>query len=292
MNKFMKGISLILALSMVLLAGCSNTGNSSASSMTEDESSSMAAEIEAQKEEQRNMEVNLVQFSELTEEDDIAVMETSMGTIKLRFFPEQAPKAVENFLTHSKEGYYNGLKFHRVINDFMIQGGDPEGTGSGGESIFKDDSGNAVAFEDEFSTDLWNFRGALSMANSGTNTNGSQFFIVQAPTVSEDLLAQMEDVPFPTAVIDKYKDLGGAPWLDWKHTVFGFVVDGMDVVDAIAATPTNEAGLPAEDVIITSITVRKYNAAEDSVLKDGTSSEDSSSEEESGSSGSSSSAAA
>jgi peptidyl-prolyl cis-trans isomerase B (cyclophilin B) len=290
MNKFAKGVSLALTLSMVLLSGCSDKDPSSGSSMTEEESSSMAAEIEAAKEAQRDMEVNFVQFSDLTEEDDIAVMETSMGTIKLRFFPEQAPKAVENFLTHAKEGYYNGLKFHRVFDDFMIQGGDPKGNGTGGESIFKDESGNPVPFEDEFSTDLWNFRGALSMANSGEDTNGSQFFIVQAPTVSEDLLKQMEDVPFPTSVIAKYKELGGTPWLDWKHTVFGFVVDGMDVVDAIAAVEADENGMPQEDVIITSITVRKYNAEEDSVLKDGTSEESSS--EESSSEESSSSAAA
>lgn len=290
MNKFLKALGLTMAFAM-LLSGCGDKEGSSGNSGADDSSSSMEAEIEAAKDAQRNMDVNFIQFSDLSETDDIAVMETSMGTIKLRFFPEQAPKAVENFLTHAKEGYYNGLKFHRVLNDFMIQGGDPKGDGTGGESIFKDENGNPIQFEDEFSTDLWNFRGALSMANSGENTNGSQFFIVQAPTVSEDLLSQMKDVPFPTSVIEKYEEIGGTPWLDWKHTVFGFVVDGMDVVDAIAAVRVDENGLPEEDVVITSITVRKYNAAEDSVSQDDASDESASSEEESSSESSSSTAA-
>lgn len=106
--------------------------------------------------------------------EEIAVLKTNYGTIKIRFFPEAAPKAVENFKTHAKEGYYNGLIFHRVINDFMIQGGDPKGDGTGGESIW------GKSFEDEFDSKLLNIRGSLSMANSGENTNGSQFFINQA----------------------------------------------------------------------------------------------------------------
>ena len=105
--------------------------------------------------------------------DTVAIMHTSMGDISIRFFPEAAPKAVENFTTHAKNGYYSGLTFHRVIEDFMIQGGDPKGTGSGGESIWGE------AFEDEFDQKLINLRGSLVMANSGVNTNGSQFFINQ-----------------------------------------------------------------------------------------------------------------
>ena len=106
--------------------------------------------------------------------DTIAIMHTSMGDVSIRFFPEAAPKAVENFTTHAKNGYYNGLSFHRVIEDFMIQGGDPKGDGTGGKSIW------GAAFEDEFDQKLLNLRGSLSMANSGVNTNGSQFFINQA----------------------------------------------------------------------------------------------------------------
>lgn len=106
--------------------------------------------------------------------ETIAVMHTTMGVLSIRFFPEAAPKAVENFITHAKNGYYNGLTFHRVIEDFMIQGGDPKGTGGGGQSIWGE------AFEDEFDQKLLNLRGSLVMANSGPNTNGSQFFINQA----------------------------------------------------------------------------------------------------------------
>ncbi len=109
--------------------------------------------------------------------EDIAVMETSLGTIKLRFFPEQAPMAVENFLTLAKEGYYDGVSFHRVMSDFMIQGGDPTGTGTGGKSIYTDVAGNRGYFQDEFSDRLFHFRGALSMANSGSDTNGRHCFL-------------------------------------------------------------------------------------------------------------------
>ncbi len=106
--------------------------------------------------------------------DTVAIMHTNMGDIGIRLFPEAAPKAVENFTTHAKNGYYNGLTFHRVIKDFMIQGGDPKGDGTGGENIWK-----TQGFEDEFNAKMLNLRGSLAMANSGANTNGSQFFINQ-----------------------------------------------------------------------------------------------------------------
>ncbi len=109
--------------------------------------------------------------------EKVAIMHTNKGDISLRFFPEAAPKAVQNFLTHAQNGYYDGITFHRVIKDFMIQGGDPEGTGKGGHSIWSEDK--TVGFEDEFDEKLLNLRGALSMANAGVNTNGSQFFINQ-----------------------------------------------------------------------------------------------------------------
>ena len=115
-----------------------------------------------------------IQLKKPEKGDTVAVMHTSMGDIKIKLFPDRTPKTCENFTTHAKNGYYNGLKFHRVIKDFMIQGGDPLGTGIGGESIW------GGKFEDEFDPELHNLRGALSMANAGPNTNGSQFFIVQA----------------------------------------------------------------------------------------------------------------
>lgn len=184
--------------------------------------------------------------------ETVATMKTSMGDIKIRLFPEAAPKTVENFTTHAKNGYYDGLIFHRVINDFMIQGGDPTGTGCGGQSIW------GSTFEDEFCTDLHNLRGALSMANAGPGTNGSQFFIVQADEVSRDLIEQMEqlsDRGFPTETVENYKAVGGTPWLDFKHTVFGQVYEGMDVVDAIANVETARGDKPVVDVVINTIVI-------------------------------------
>ena len=112
--------------------------------------------------------------------EKVAIMHTSMGDISIRFFPDAAPKAVKNFQELAEKGYYNDLTFHRVIEDFMIQGGDPDGDGTGGESIYKSDSNKKGAFEDEFDAKLLNLRGSLAMANSGPNTNGSQFFINQS----------------------------------------------------------------------------------------------------------------
>ena len=129
----------------------------------------------------KNSEEATTMYPQLSKEvaanEALVVMNTTMGPIKIKLFPEQAPKTVENFLTHAENGYYDGIIFHRVIEDFMIQGGDPTGTGMGGESIY----GNT--FEDEFTMDLFNLKGALSMANAGPGTNGSQFFIVQASEV-------------------------------------------------------------------------------------------------------------
>ncbi len=155
--------------------------------------------------------------------DILAVMNTTFGTVKIKLFPAETPKTVENFVTHAKSGYYDGLIFHRVIKDFMIQGGDPTGTGRGGQSIW------GSAFEDEFSDNLRNLCGTLSMANAGRNTNGSQFFIVQAAE--------------------------GTPWLDFRHTVFGQVYEGMDVVNQIACVRVGAGDKPVEDVKITGISI-------------------------------------
>ncbi len=192
------------------------------------------------------------QIREIQSGDTVAIMKTTLGDIKILFFPDVAPKAVENFTTHAKNGYYTGIIFHRVIPDFMIQGGDPTGTGRGGESIWN------KSFEDEFSVDYHNIRGALSMANAGPGTNGSQFFIVQAKEVDAGLISQMEqlaDRGFPTECVKDYKALGGTPWLDFKHTVFGQVIEGMDVVDAIATVKTGYADKPVEDIVILGIDI-------------------------------------
>ncbi|AJA79387.1 peptidylprolyl isomerase [Levilactobacillus brevis] len=177
-------------------------------------------------------------------------IETSMGTIQLQLFPEQAPKTVENFVTHAQAGYYDGLTFHRVIPNFMIQGGDPTGTGMGGESIW------GQPFEDEFSQELYNLRGAVSMANAGPNTNGSQFFIVQDKDMTEQMQGQMKDAGFPDEIVDAYKN-GGTPWLDFRHTVFGQVISGMDVVDAIAQVKTDASDQPSTPVTMDKVTIQE-----------------------------------
>ena len=147
-----------------------------------------------------------------------ATMQTNHGSIEIELFDDAAPKTVQNFVKLAQDGFYDGVIFHRVIQDFMIQGGDPTGTGSGGPGY---------QFEDEFN-DHKVVRGALAMANAGPNTNGSQFFIVTT---------------------------GAAPWLDGKHTVFGQVTSGMDVVDAIEGVDTGPGDKPREDVRIESVTV-------------------------------------
>jgi len=147
-----------------------------------------------------------------------ATMNTSEGTIEIDFFDSDAPKTVANFTKLANDGFYDGLIFHRVIKDFMIQGGCPQGTGTGGPGY---------TFEDEFNQNKI-VRGALAMANAGPNTNGSQFFIVTTEA---------------------------APWLDGKHTVFGQITSGMDVVDKIEGTDTDGRDAPIEPILIESISI-------------------------------------
>ena len=194
----------------------------------------------------------MINFREPKAGDTIVTMHTNFGDVKFLMFPEVAPKTVENFTTHAKESYYDGLIFHRVIDGFMIQGGDPTGTGRGGESIWGE------AFEDEFSPEAHNFRGALSMANAGPDTNGSQFFIVQAGPVDErmfPMLARQYGVKLDEETKAKYAELGGTPWLDNHHTVFGQVIEGMDVVDTIASQPVGYQDKPDKDIVIEKMTV-------------------------------------
>ncbi|MCT0042012.1 peptidylprolyl isomerase [Weissella confusa] len=190
----------------------------------------------------------LPQFDLAAVEGPVAVLETTKGTVKIQLFPAQAPKTVENFVGLIEKGYYDGIIFHRVISDFMIQGGDPTGTGMGGESLWGD------SFEDEFSDEVFNLRGALSMANAGPNTNGSQFFIVQASRVPANMLRQLKGL-VPDEVVSAYGEQGGTPWLDKRHTVFGHVIEGMDVVDDMAKVRVNYADKPLEDIKIIKATI-------------------------------------
>ena len=251
MKKTLLALAAILAVGM--LSACSGGENSSGASDAGSGSSSAVSQTSIE-DYLFEEDTTLLQFTKPADDAEIAVVTTSMGEIQIMFFPEQAPKAVENFTTLAKEGYYNGLKFHRVIPEFMIQGGDPNGNGTGGESIW------GAPFEDEFSKELHNFRGALSMANSGTNTNGSQFFIVQATSTDAGLIDQMKGLPdlYGDEVTAKYEEIGGTPWLDYRHTVFGQVIKGMDVVDAIAGVATNSSDAPKEDVIIENIEFKTF----------------------------------
>ncbi len=196
------------------------------------------------------------QLSKPQQGDMIAIMTTNAGVIKIKLFPEEAPKTVENFTTHAKNGYYEGIIFHRVIKDFMIQGGDPTGTGRGGESIW------GKPFADEFDISLHNLNGALSMANAGPGTNGSQFFIVQASSVDERLLSQMKQIGerggFPEQTVADYEAVGGTPWLDFKHSVFGQVFEGMDVVNEIASRKVDMLDKPFDDVVIEKIEITQF----------------------------------
>jgi cyclophilin family peptidyl-prolyl cis-trans isomerase len=154
----------------------------------------------------------------------VAVIETNKGTFELELFAKHAPKTVENFATLAAKGYYNGLIFHRVIKDFMIQGGDPTGTGSGGESIY------GKTFPDEIVRTLHHDEpGILSMANAGPNTNGSQFFITTVET----------------------------PWLDGRHTIFGKVISGMNVVVDISKTKADRNDKPVEKVVMQKVIIEK-----------------------------------
>ncbi len=162
--------------------------------------------------------------TQMPESMTVAVINTNMGTIEVELFADKTPKTVENFVGLANKGYYDGIIFHRVIADFMLQGGDPTGTGRGGESLW------GTSFADEFVTELRHETpGILSMANSGPNTNGSQFFITLVPT----------------------------PWLDGKHTIFGKVISGMNVVEDIGKIKTGAGDKPVEDVKMINVKIEQ-----------------------------------
>ncbi len=306
---FKRYSAIVLAAAILVcssMAGCEKDSGSDTGSTGSSGSTSSAAASSGDVEKYDLKDLGLVadyfddtehkagyQLESPDEGEEIAIMHTTLGDISMRFFPEAAPTTVENFLTHAKEGYYDGLTFHRVINDFMIQGGDPKGDGTGGESV------SGGKFEDEFSNKLFNIRGSVAMANSGPDTNGSQFFINQAKSadfasLEENWNALYEAICtyqaqgqleaflsmystsytafYNTDLVSDdvkalYKKVGGNPSLDGAfnaldrgHTVFAQVYDGLDVVDKIAAVDTDPSNnKPLEDVKIESIEVTTYH---------------------------------
>lgn len=293
-----------------IFAGCGSSASSKASSSSKATSKSVSSSASSQGTTADLEALGLApsftddkehaagyQLESPLEGDQIAIMHTSMGDISIRLFPDAAPKAVENFITHAKEGYYDGLTFHRVINNFMIQGGDPKGDGTGGESIYGE------PFDDEFSNKLFNLRGALSMANSGSNTNGSQFFINQAPASAmqdwsyydnlwtqvstalnsysqagqlDAFLKQYGSNCYDSTLVGDdvrklYTENGGNPNLDGAfniakrgHTVFGQVYKGLDIVDKIAAVDVEStSNKPTTDVTIDKIEITTFTIGDD-----------------------------
>jgi cyclophilin family peptidyl-prolyl cis-trans isomerase/outer membrane murein-binding lipoprotein Lpp len=277
-KKIMLLSALVLATTMV--TGCGSAANGGEKNgNTQTTTSSTAEQSTSQNETKARLDAAVHPVTELPQlegvktGDTIATIHTNMGDIKVWFFPEYAPKAVENFTKHATDGYYDGVIFHRIINNFMIQGGDPEGTGRGGESIWGEE------FENEVDSNLRSFRGALCMANAGADTNGSQFYIVQNNSVDDSLKEQLKNLSeqkdeafyeksdgtkvtmgdvFPQEDIDEYVNNGGYPSLDFQYTIFGQVYEGMDIVDKIAAVQTDENDKPIEDVVIESIEVGTY----------------------------------
>jgi len=221
----------------------------------------------------------MLQLAPLTPGEELAILHTNKGDVTIRFFPDEAPIAVTNFKALARNGYYDGLIFHRVIPDFMIQGGCPLGTGTGGQSVW------GGQFDTERSFNLRHFRGALAMAHAGPGTIGSQFYIVQNSQLDSNSIAMLEDIKahldevigmlpdgthvylrdwHPIEGIEYFMENGGTPHLDWfwnqrgPHPVFAHVVSGMDVVDAIASTPQGAGNRPVDDMVIERISFIRY----------------------------------
>ena len=243
----MRRISVILSMLMMalLMTGCKSKTESNSTDTDVPSENSAVATVD--------------QFAAPKKGDTVAeIVIKDFGSIYVKFFEEAAPKAVENFITHGKEGYYDGLTFHRIIRDFMIQGGDPTGTGRGGESIWGD------SFVDEFNENLQPYRGALCMANAGPNTNGSQFFLVQAAAPYDDktldAIEKQYGVKFDDKARKTYGEKGGTPWLYQMHTVFGQIYEGYEVLDQVAAVEMADArsGIPANEIIIDTVKIFEY----------------------------------
>jgi len=216
---------IILTIGLLLISGCG--AKNDAESSKEVNNGSDAKNMEIANPLAINFEGRTFELKDLAKEYSGAIIKTNLGDIKVKFYGEESPLTVNNFLNLAESGFYDGTKFHRVIKDFMIQGGDPNS---------KDDDrsndgmgGPEYKFKDEINSHKL-VKGSLAMANAGPNTNGSQFFIVTAPETT---------------------------WLDGKHTNFGYVVEGMDIVDKIGATETGARDYPVKDIVVQKIELIK-----------------------------------
>lgn len=264
-------IFVIIMLSFVLLTGCAQT--TSTEKKVEEKQEKQEEQVQNETE-QEVVDINTFDFeaaannqmSKPKNGETIAIIKVKdFGEMKVKFFENIAPKAVENFTTHAKNGYYDGLTFHRVIKEFMIQGGDPDGNGMGGESIW------GTGFGTELSYELVPYRGSLCMAMSSLpNSIGSQFFITQA-NYDEEIKDLLASANYPAGLINQYEKYGGYLSLYLQYTVFGQVYEGLDVLDKIANVKTKSVPLvingvdygtqddkPVKDVVIETIEITTY----------------------------------
>lgn len=255
MNKKVCVLTASLCLA-AMLSGCNDTAADTDSSENVYNETSVSDENSADSAETSEV----LNFTPPEENEEIAVFTIKdYGEIKIKLFPEQCPKGVENFVTHIKDGYYDGVIFHRVIENFMIQGGDPDGTGMGGESIY--DGG--LGFEQEINSGLCHFAGAVSYATSTDKLNKSQFFIVTGEEQSEDSLKVFESrygKVFTDSVKSLYYEKGGSPHLDGDYEVFGQVFEGYDIVLAISKTDTDSSDRPVSDIVIEKAEIVNYTS--------------------------------
>lgn len=249
---------ILCCMMMIGAAGCGDDSPSGKKDSGKDKEYS-AAEV---------ADDDVLNYTAPKEGEEIAVMTVKdYGEIKFKLFPELCPKGVDNFKQLVEKGYYDGLTFHRVIEDFMIQGGDPEGTGRGGESVW------GGSFDGGVTPGLYHFTGALAYANSaGPSTDGSQFYIVTGPESYSDGNAQQyvdayvqAGINMPDEAVENYKKNGGAWHLDGfagNYTIFGQVIDGLDVAEEISKVSTGENDKPETDVVIEKITIEEYDGSD------------------------------
>lgn len=245
------------ALSCMIFAGCtSSQGTSTSSNSGNTETAPAAQTTAATTVDESQLEwKEALNFTPPQKGEKIIVMDVKdYGTIKIKLFPAEVPQACENFMGLTEMNYYDELIFHRIIPGFMNQGGDPQGTGYGGQSLWGD------KFESGLSHKLYHFSGAVCYANSGsTSTSGSQFYIVNTPSDFIYTQIPIEEYPYPQSVKDKYKEVGGTPFLDGGYTVFGQVFEGMDVVRAMAEVETDENDKPLKMVQMKTVRIEEYD---------------------------------